>query len=196
MHPDVSDIEGEIEHIAALGLKGIKIHPVYQGIDIDDDKFVRILYACGEAGLTVVTHAGLDIGFPGVVHCSPAMCRRALSLAGPVKLVLAHMGGWRNWDEVAENIADTGAYIDTSFSLGRLTPLPGDGRYSDDELQMMNGEEFVSLVRAVGADRVLFGTDSPWSDQKKSVDDVSALPLTAEEKRAIFSENANRLLKV
>ena len=194
MHPDVSDIEGEIEHIAALGLKGIKIHPVYQGIDIDDDKFVRILYACGEAGLTVVTHAGLDIGFPGVVHCSPAMCRRALSLAGPVKLVLAHMGGWRCWDEVAENVADTSAYIDTSFSLGRLTPLPDDGRYSDDELQMMDGEEFTSLVRAVGAERVLFGTDSPWSDQKKSVCDVAALPLSDAEKEMIFSSNARGLL--
>ena len=194
MHPDCEDIEGEVKHIASLGLKGIKIHPVYQGIDIDDDKFIRILYSCGEAGLTVVTHAGLDIGFPGVVHCSPAMCRRALSLAGPVKLVLAHMGGWRNWEEVAENIAETAAYIDTSFSLGRLTPLPNDGRYSDDELQMMNGEEFVSLVRAIGADRVLFGTDSPWSDQKKSVCDVTALPLSDAEKEMIFSTNARGLL--
>ena len=194
MHPDVPDIEGEVAHIASLGLKGIKIHPVYQGVDIDDDRFVRILSACGEAGLVVVTHAGLDIGFPGVVHCSPRMCRRALSLAGPVKLVLAHMGGWRCWGEVAECIADTSAYIDTSFSLGRLTPLEGDGRYSDEELQMMRGGEFVSLVRAVGAERVLFGTDSPWSDQKKSVDDIEELPLTDGEKRLIFSDNAELLL--
>ena len=196
MHPAVSDIEGEIKHIVSLGLKGIKIHPVYQGVDIDDDRFVRILYACGEAGLTVVTHSGLDIGFPGVVHCSPKMCRRALSLAGPVKLVLAHMGGWRNWDEVAENIADTSAYIDTSFSLGDLTPLPGDNRYSEDELEMLRGEDFVSIVRAVGADRVLFGTDSPWSDQKKSLDDISALPLTQDEKKLILGENAEKLLGI
>ena len=194
MHPECEDIEGEVKHIAALGLKGIKIHPVYQGVDIDGGKFVRILYACGEAGLVVVTHAGLDIGFPGVVHCSPAMCRRALSLAGPVKLVLAHMGGWRNWEEVAENIADTPAYIDTSFSLGRLTPLSDDGRYTEEELEMLRGEEFVSLVRAVGAERVLFGTDSPWSDQKKSVCDVAALPLSDAEKEMIFSSNAKGLL--
>ncbi len=194
MHPECEDIEGEIKHIAFLGLKGIKIHPVYQGVDIDDDRFVRILYACGEAGLVVVTHAGLDIGFPGVVHCSPEMCRRALSLAGPVKLVLAHMGGWRCWDEVADCIAETSAYVDTSFSLGRLTPLPGDGRYSDGELEMLHAEEFVSLVRAIGARRVLFGTDSPWSDQKKSVDDINALPLDDAEKSLIFEENAKELL--
>ena len=196
MHPDCDDIEGEVKHISALGLKGIKIHPVYQGIDIDDDRYVRILYACGKAGLVVVTHAGLDIGFPGVVRCSPQMCRRALSLAGSVTLVLAHMGGWRNWDSVVQNIADTSAYIDTSFSLGTLTPLPGDGRYSEEELQMLKGEEFVKLVRAIGAERVLFGTDSPWSDQSASLSDISSLPLEKEEKDMIFGANAKRLLGI
>ena len=194
MHPDVADIEGEVRHIAALGLKGIKIHPVYQSVDLDDDRFIRILSACGEAGLIVVTHAGLDIGFPGVVHSSPKMARRALSLAGPVTLVLAHMGGWRCWEEVAECVADTSAYIDTSFSLGRLTP--NDGRYSDEELQMLKEEEFVSLVRATGAKRVLFGTDSPWGDQKRSVDDIKSLPLEKEELGLILGGNAARLLKL
>lgn len=192
LHPDVPDIESEVKHIAALGLKGVKIHPVYQGVDLDDDRFVRILSACGEAGLVVVTHSGLDIGFPGVVHCSPKMARRALSLAGPVTLVLAHMGGWRNWDEVAENIADTTAYIDTSFSLGKLVPI--DGRYSEEELQMMSSEEFVSLIRAIGADRVLFGTDSPWSDQKTSLEGIMSLPLTENERSAILGNNAASLL--
>ena len=194
LHPECADIEGEVRHIKALGLRGVKIHPVYQGVDIDDDRFVRILSACGEAGLTVVTHAGLDIGFPGVVHCSPKMCRRALLTAGPVTLVLAHMGGWRCWDEVAENIADTGAYIDTSFSLGRLTP--NDGRYSDEELEMLRAEDFVSIVRAVGAKRVLFGTDSPWGKRDAALRDIKNLPLTADEKELILSVNAKKLLGI
>ncbi len=193
MHPDVTDIEAEVKYASSLGLKGVKIHPVYQDVDIDDERFIRILSACGEAGLTVVTHAGLDIGFPGVVKCSPKMIRRAITLAGPVKLVLAHMGGWRCWDEVAECVSGTDAYIDTSFSLGRLVPT-GDGRYSEDELEMLGGQEFVSIVRALGAERVLFGTDSPWSDQKKSVLDILALPLTDEEKKMIFWENGAKLL--
>ncbi|MBQ7714871.1 MAG: amidohydrolase family protein [Clostridia bacterium] len=193
LHPCCEDVEAEIKYAAALGLKGVKIHPVYQDVAIDDDRFIRILSACGEAGLAVVTHAGLDIGFPGVVKCSPKMIRRAIALAGPVTLVLAHMGGWRCWDEVAECVADTDAYIDTSFSLGRLVPT-GDGRYSDEELEMLDGEEFVSIVRALGADRVLFGTDSPWSDQTKSVLDILALPLTDAEREKILWENGARLL--
>ena len=193
MHPNVEDIEDEVRHIASLGLRGIKIHPVYQDTDLDDERYVRILAACGEAGLIVVTHSGLDIGFPGVVRCSPAAARRAIRTAGPVTLVLAHMGGWRNWDEVAENIADTTCYIDTSFSLGRLTPI-SDGRYSEEELQMLREDEFVSLVRALGAERVLFGTDSPWSDQETALRDVTALALTDGEKELILGGNAARLL--
>ena len=194
LHPEIEDVKGEVRHIKALGLRGVKIHPVYQGVDLDDDRFIRILAECGEAGLIVVTHSGLDIGFPGVVHSSPKMARRALSLAGPVTLVLAHMGGWRCWDEVAGNIADTTAYIDTSFSLGRLTP--NDNRYTDAELEMLGAEEFVAIVRALGADRVLFGTDSPWGDRARSLSDIRALPLTDEEKALILSENAKRLLKL
>lgn len=192
LHPEAEDVKAEVRHIKELGLRGVKIHPVYQGVDLDDDRYVRILSECGEAGLIVVTHAGLDIGFPGVVHSSPKMARRALSLAGPVTLVLAHMGGWRCWGEVAECVAGTSAYIDTSFSLGRLTP--SDGRYTEAELQMLKEEEFVLLVRAIGAKRVLFGTDSPWGGQKQSIDDIKALPLEKEELDLILGGNAERLL--
>ena len=36
MHPDFEDHAAELKRIKALGLKGIKIHPVYQGVDLDD----------------------------------------------------------------------------------------------------------------------------------------------------------------
>ena len=193
MHPELEDWEEELERIAGLGLKGIKIHPVYQGVDIDDLRFVRILSKCAQLGLIVVTHAGLDVGFPGKVNCSPAMIRRALDRAGEVKLVLAHMGGWRNWQEVAGLLADTGAYLDTSFSLGSMTPN-ADGYYQGKDIGLLDESSFVELVRAFGAQRVLFGTDSPWGGQTEDVKAILRLPLTDEERTAIFGENACRLL--
>lgn len=193
MHPDLEDWEQELERVAALGLKGIKIHPVYQDVDIDDVRYLRILDKCGQLGLIVLTHAGLDVGFPGKVNCSPAMIRHAVEQVGPVKLVLAHMGGWRNWDEVLDNLADTDVYIDTSFSLGRMSRLD-DGYYTDAQLELLNGEQFCAIVRGLGAHRVLFGTDSPWGGQAEHLADFNALPLTEEEKRTILGENAAGLL--
>jgi len=192
IHPDAPNWQEELARVKSLGFKGVKIHPVYQGVAINDPRFVRILDRCGELGLIVVMHSGADIGFPGVEKCSPAMLRDALKQSGPVTLVAAHMGGWRNWQEVPEYLLDTGIYLDTAFSLGSISPI--DDHYAPEELPMLNDVQFCELVRIFGANRILFGTDSPWDDMKESVERIRALPLTEAEKTAIFSGNALRLL--
>ena len=195
VHPDMEKAEAEIDRVADLGLRGIKIHPVYQGVDIDDSRFVRILARAGERALAVVMHAGDDIGFPGMVRCAPEMIRRALLQAGPVKLICAHMGGWRNWERVAECLADTSAMIDTAFSLGKITPLH-EGDYAAGDQALLDGESFCRLVRAFGSRRVVFGTDSPWDGQLAALEQLIALDLTQQEKQDILGGNARRLLGI
>lgn len=193
IHPDCEDWKEELNRIAALGLKGIKVHPIYQGVNMDDVRYIRILERAGELGLAVVVHAGLDIGFPGAVKCTPAMLRRAVRAAGPVKLIAAHMGGWRNWDEVGECLTDTSVGLDTSYALGRVAP-EGEGHFAPEELEMMSEEQFVSMVRQFGAHRIYFGTDSPWRGHEQSLAALRALPLTEKEKNMILGKNACRLL--
>lgn len=193
IHPDYPEWADELARVSALGLKGIKIHPVYQGVDIDDPRFLRILTKAGELGLIVVTHAGWDIGFPGLAHCSPEMILRAIKQVGPVKLVLAHMGSWRQWDSVEELLTDQPVWFDTSFSIGSLAPLD-DGYYVPEDLPMLDGTDFIRMVRAIGADRVLFGTDSPWSEQSEEIDRIKSLPLTETERASILGGNAQKLL--
>lgn len=192
IHPDAPDWHEELGRVKALGFKGVKIHPVYQGVAINDPRFVRILARCGELGLIVVMHGGSDIGFPGVEKCSPAMLRDALRQSGPVTLVAAHMGGWRSWQEVPEHLLDTGVYLDTAFTLGSILPI--DDHYAPEELPMLADAAFCELVRLFGANRILFGTDSPWDDMAQCVRRIQALPLTEADKEAIFSGNALHLL--
>ena len=104
-------------------------------------------------------------------------------------LVLAHMGGWCCWDEVPELLADTPALLDTAFSL-----RPADA--AEDDPQWLSDEAFVNLVRTFGAERVLFGTDSPWADPQTELRHIRALPLSDEEKAAILGGNAKRLLRI
>lgn len=193
IHPDFDGYREELSRIASLGLKGIKLHPEYQGTDFDDIRYLRILDRCGELGLVVLSHAGLDIGFPGKDNCSPAMVLRALKQVGPVKLVLAHMGGWRQWDQVEELLCDTQVSIDTSYALGAIAPLD-DGYYHPEDLPLMEEDQFMRMVRNFGADRVMFGTDSPWDDQAKALDRLRRLPLEPWELEAILGGNAQRLL--
>ena len=195
IHPDYPDWKTELDRMAALGLKGVKLHPVYQGVDQDDIRYLRILERAGELGLIVVTHGGIDIGYPQENQCAPAKIYNAIRQVGPVKLVAAHMGGWKNWDEALDLLADTQVYLDTSFSTGAMTPVPDSG-YSPEELRLMGEEQFVSMVRAFGAHRILFGTDSPWSGQQESLDWLRAAPLTEKERAAILGENAKELLEL
>ena len=193
IHPDYPDWKEELDRMVALGLKGFKIHPVYQEVDFDDPRYLRILSRAGELGLIVVTHSGYDIGYPGVDRCSPEMTLRALKQIGPVKLVLAHMGGWRQWEQAEELLADQPVWIDTAFSAGMITPLD-DGYYAPEDLPMLDETGFIQMVQAFGAERVLFGTDSPWSGQKESLDFLRALPLSDSDKEAMLGGNAEKLL--
>lgn len=195
MHPDFPAWKEELSRVSALGLRGIKLHPVYQGVDLDDPRYLRILERAGELGLIVVTHAGLDIGFPGVDRCSPAHILRAVRQAGPVTLVLAHMGGWRQWAQAEELLAGLPVWFDTSFSAGKIVPSE-DGCDASGELPLLHGSALLRMIRTFGADRVLFGTDSPWRSQKESLDFLRSLPLEAVEQEAVLGGNARRLLGI
>ena len=138
-------------------------------------------------------HAGDEIAYPGVVRCSPEMVRSVCDQLGNIPLVLAHMGGWKNWEQVASLLEPTGCMLDTALSLGRIVPN-APGHYREEELPLLGDEGFLALVRAFGSDRILFGTDSPWDDQADTVAHIRALPLTEAEKEDILWRNAKELL--
>ena len=195
MHPDFDGWKTELSRLSENGVKGIKLHPVYQEVYFDDPRFLRILDRCAEVGLLVLTHAGRDVGFPDAAdYVSPQRIASAMRQTDSVTLICAHMGGWRQWDDVERLLPETGVFIDTSFALGQMTPN-GDGYYPTSEsLQLLSEAQFIRIVRAFGAERVLFGTDSPWGGQAESLRRFRALPLTDAESAAILGGNAQKLL--
>ncbi|MBR6007504.1 MAG: amidohydrolase [Clostridia bacterium] len=192
MHPEYPAPEKELERLKKAGIRGIKLHPVYQGVDLDDERYLRILKTAFGLDMWVLIHAGLDVGFPGVEHASPRMILRVIERLGSQRLILAHMGSWRQWEEACKLLSGTGVMIDTSFSIGRMTP-------ADDTLtqpEMLFASEAEDIIRAYGADRVLFGTDSPWGGQKESLELFSQLRLSETDKEKILCLNAKRVLGI
>ena len=194
IHPDFENFRAELSRVKNLGFKGIKIHPVYQNTNLDDKKFLRIFDRAAELDLIVITHAGLDIGFPGKIKCTPKMARHVVEEIGAFKFILAHMGGWKSWDEVAEELSGVNVFLDTAFSTGTI-PNSYD-YYSADEVQMLDAENFMKLYKIFGADKILFGTDSPWDSQGAPIDFINALPIDDADKNKIFSGNAKKLLRL
>ena len=179
IHPDTPDYKAELRMLAEAGFRGIKLHPDYQGVDFDDIRYMRIVEYATELGLIVVTHAGVDIGFPDMVRCTPKRALRMLREVKPEKLVLAHMGGWGLWDEVLEVLAGEQVYMDTAYSMGHISE-----------------EQFGALCRAHGTKRILFATDCPWGSPKKDVERFLSIPLSEEDRERILFRNGEKLLGI
>ncbi|MBQ7775642.1 MAG: amidohydrolase family protein [Lachnospiraceae bacterium] len=177
IHPDSEDYKKELDFIKALGLPGIKLHPDYQGVMIDDARYMNIIEYANELGLIILVHAGIDIGLPEPVHCPPDKARKVLDTIKPKKLVLAHMGGWKQWDEVYEYLAGEKIYLDTAFSF-----------------DYMEQDTFLKIWEKHDKEKILFATDSPWSDAARDIQAVNNLSLSQQEKEDIFANNAKRLL--
>lgn len=193
IHPDYTNFREELSRVKNFGLKGIKIHPVYQATNLDDTKYMRILDRAAELDLIAVTHAGLDIGFPGEVRCSPQMIKNVVDSVGNFKFVAAHMGGWKNWRDVLKILAGTKIFIDTSFSTGKIVPRD-DFAWNADDLKLLDAAQFMEFVKIFSADRILFGTDSPWTSARASIDFIKNLPLGDADKAQILGRNAEHLL--
>ncbi|HBA64477.1 MAG TPA: metal-dependent hydrolase [Lachnospiraceae bacterium] len=177
IHPESEHYKEELRDIVHAGLKGVKLHPDYQQTYFNDIRYKRILDMASELGLIVSVHAGVDIGYPSPVHCTPEMIREAIDEVHPEKLILAHMGGWKLWDEAEKLLIGQPVYLDTAFSL-----------------EYMAKDQLLRIIRNHGADRILFATDSPWSGQKEYVERFQRLPLTQEERERIGESNARKLL--
>lgn len=179
IHPDSEDYRAEVDRIKELGLPGVKLHPDYQGVMIDDPRYMNIIEYADSLGLMIVVHAGIDIGLPEPVHCPPDKARKVLDILHPDKLILAHLGGWKQWNEVYELLAGEQVYFDTSFTFD----------YIEQDV-------FLKILDKHGYEKVLFATDSPWSDAKRAVEVVKNLPIEEEAVDAILCKNARNLLQM
>lgn len=177
VHPMQENAEKELCRIKSLGLRGIKLHPEYQGVYVDSCECVRVIEKCMELGLLVIFHAGRDIGIQPPVHCEPKRLRRLIDMTGADNIIAAHLGGWRMWDDVEKYLVGQKLYFDTSYSL-----------------QEIPTEQLLRIVKNHGADKILYGSDSPWQKQDFCRNIIEELPIADDEKKQIFYENGAKLI--
>lgn len=179
LHPDDPDFEKEIAFLVEKGIKGIKLHPEYQRFYIDDRRYYPIYESLAASGLVTLFHAGRDPGPFSNDHALPAAFKTLHNDFPELKLVAAHLGGFNVWNDVLEVLCGIGIWFDISAVRGSLDP-----------------GQVEQIVKTNGTDYILFGSDSPWFDQREIVAWVDSLDLTMSEKENILSKNAIRLLAV
>ena len=175
--PDTDDYKRDIDFVVSLGLKGLKFHPEYQNFTVDDLRLLRIYDYAISRGLMLLFHAGLDPSFPAPYKSSPRQFAAVADAMGGGVIIAAHLGGHGQWYEVANYFEGRNIYIDTSM---------GSDYYTQ--------EQFLSIANRLGADRLLFASDSPWGSAEREIRAIKSLPLDEKSKELILSDNAWRLL--
>ena len=207
VHPDNADCKSILKNLAKRGVRGIKLHPIFQHCAVDDIRFLRIIAAAEELGMITSIHAGYDLSMPENDISTADHILPMLKELKPQRVILAHMGSWSDWNgalRIAES-TPCPVYMDTSFVLpahfmqygGKqdidkkpVPQMPGTG------LSAMDYEQFIQICDIVGYDHILFGSDSPWTDQYTSVQEIKGLRLPAENIAGILGGNAAHLLRL
>lgn len=177
VHPQADNPAGWVERIAEAGFAGIKLHPMYQDFAADDEMMDPLYAAASDCDLLLELHSGCDIAFVADRRASPQRLARVVRKHPKLKLICTHLGGWMSWNDVRKHLVGSGVYLETSFSIEWLGP--------------QGCEE---IIRAHGAERILFGTDWPWADQARQIAMFEATALSDEQKHRIFRGNAAELL--
>jgi predicted TIM-barrel fold metal-dependent hydrolase len=177
VHPDDPELEAHVEVASKVGFKGIKLHPYFQKFALDEPRLKPLYDVVEKSGLVLLVHCGFDVAFPRDRICDPARVRAVADKWPKLKIVAAHLGGWMDWDEAERWLIGRPVVLDLAACFGYL-----------DETRLR------SLILRHPAEYLVFGSDSPWFDEKKSVENVRRLRLPAKLEEGILYNNAARLL--
>ena len=178
IHPDSENKRAELSRLRDAGIKGIKLHPDYVGIELCDERYDEIFSLLCEFDMFCVVHAGYDPISPEKVHATPEMFRAVVDKYPALRLVAAHMGGFAKAEGVIRHLVGTNIYLDTSLS----------------SLRRGERELLYKILSEHRPDRLLFGTDTPWTEASEELEFVKNAPLSEERLQRIVYKNALELL--
>ncbi len=176
-HPKSDNAPAEIEEIYNQGYKGVKLHPYYQNFFLDEKRLLPLFEKISDLGLIIVMHTGFDIGFPRERRADPQKIADLIDTFPNLKFIATHLGSWQQWDEVHEILTGKNVYFDIAFSLEFLDP-----------------DKAKEIIANHPADKILFGSDSPWADQLSAINLLKGLNLGHNSENNILGLNAKRLL--
>ena len=176
----VAEVEDKAEN---FGAKGIKIHPAEGHFFPDDDSLWPVYETAQRLGLPIISHGGLFMS--DKPYTQPKNFTRILEDFPDLTLVIAHLG--QNFFEESSDLAER--FPQLNFDTSAVFPAA-------ERPLSLSDDEAVDIIRKIGVDRVMFGSDYPWFHPGRDLERFLGLNLTSDEKKAILSENARRILKL
>lgn len=173
LHQDYPDMEAEINRAISLGLRGIKLHPDTQQVNMDDPRLMPIYEIASSREIPMIIHCG-DYRYD---YSHPRRMLHILQSFPNLVVDAAHFGGWSIFDLAVEYLEHERCFMDMSSSIALLG--------------MRRIEE---LCRIHGTKRILFGSDFPMWNPARELELFTTANFSDEELQDMLCNNALRFL--
>jgi predicted TIM-barrel fold metal-dependent hydrolase len=180
-HPSNSpeEVEEMLGQAQREKIRGVKLHPQYQNFNIDDKWMYGFYELIASCGLFLIFHSGYDMAYPGNTQADVERIKKIADWFKDLTIVCTHVGGWKQWERISCLSACENVHTETSMTLNEVSD-----------------EEFIRLIDLFDEDRVLFGSDSPWTDQQEMLTRTVRLKISDSRKEKMLYKNAANLLKL
>jgi len=157
----------EIERCFDAGVRGLKLHTALANHPFDGPGYAPAFAFADAHRLPLISHG---------IRAADALRQMARTYPN-AHLIVAHAGAALGVEGGVDQVAreERNVYLDTANSVARF----GD---------------FAVLVKAVGAAKVLFGSDMPWMCAGYQIGRIEMAPIPSEEKRLILGATMASLL--
>lgn len=156
---DRDDLSQQVEQIADLGFKGIKLHPAYQEFDIDGEAAFRVYEKAEELGLFISFHCGMHWHrLKGVL---PILYDEVGWNFKNLRFSLEHLGGYHFFNDslaVMCNNSRGGTQPRIFAGWTSVSDRAGLGEWT------LTNEQLETIIRQTGEESSMFGLDFPYKD--------------------------------
>ena len=198
LHPDHPRLDAILADLKLKNAKMIKLHSVFQRFNITARQSLNFFEKVVKADLPVIFDTSripprylTDDDRPEY-YANPSKLLKLHEILPELKIIAAHGGGLFIYDYERRNLIDSGIYIELSSSYYNC-----DWPQNDYDISL---ENFIYMLNNHNQDKLLFGTDSPWQDQKADMEKFLKLhetgKITKEQLENILWKNANSLFEL
>ena len=175
----------ELERIAGLGLKGVKLHPSLQAFAPDEERYFPLYERCEELDLIVLFHtgtSGIGAGQPGgqgirLDYARPIRLDAPAAAFPDLKIIAAHFGYPWHLELLAMALHKTNIHIDISGWAPRYIPA-----------------EVMRDMKGRLQDQFVFGSDYPFISPQRCLDELQSLEFPDAALQKVLLGNGRRLL--
>lgn len=152
---------------------GFKFHSDVHETPLSSPAYEPYIELAKEHDVPVLAHGQADTQYSGLERFDAVATRHP-----ELKLIVGHSGLWPEGFSRAAQLAAGHEHVHLDTSGSRIT-----------------GRDLQRLVHGAGHEKVLFGSDAIFLDQRHAVGMATHAPLQDAERRAVLHDNAQRLLR-